>query len=254
MGFTMISDAILAGVLGALLGSFANMLVYRLPREKSIVFERSKCIHCQQVLPWYALVPVLSYLGLKGRCHMCKHVIGFRYLLIELLNIACFVFAVYSFGWTMAALKIAVLFYLLILTWFIDIETQLIPNEITYTMILFGIWFGIYNGEWKMAVVGALSGFALMFAFWLGGKLYYKKEALGGGDVKLAAGIGAFWGWKLCFLSMYLGFLYGGVIGLVLILLKKKKKGEAIAFGPMIVLGTLTTYFFGDLILMAVFG
>jgi leader peptidase (prepilin peptidase)/N-methyltransferase len=230
--------------LGLCFGSFLNVCIYRLPLGKSVVTPRSACPHCGDLIPLYHNVPVLSWLILRGKCRACKQPISPRYLLIELLTGVLF-FSCYShFGLTLAALKCAVLGYLLLGLIFTDAETKLLPDAMTLPGLALGIAFSLVvpvndlasriipgmvstamRGEisWRLwSLSDSLLGAAVGASFLYGAAAIYLRargvEGMGFGDVKLMALIGAFLGTKLTVLTIFAASLTGSLFGLSTVL------------------------------------
>lgn len=235
---------------GLLFGSFMNVCIYRIPIEKSVVFPRSSCMHCGKVLSPVELIPLLSYVILQGRCLGCGQRISPRYFLVELLSGCLFVFVPSYFHFD-AALSFIFLYFscVLVIIFFIDLDHQIIPDVLTFPSLLVGLLAGFKNplaGGIASSALGAALGFSVFYAVSSIAYLIFKKEALGFGDVKFAAVMGAFFGWKLLFFAMYCSFLAGGIIGGLLILLRLKTRKDYIPFGPFLVIGCFITLFLKD--------
>ncbi|QJA05855.1 prepilin peptidase [Thermosulfurimonas marina] len=233
-------------LLGLALGSFLNVVIYRLPRGLSLATPGSFCPHCGHRLRWYENLPLLSYLLQKGRCRSCGGIISWRYPLVELTSGLLILFTFERFGWPAGA--IFYLFSLLLLAaTFIDLEHRIIPDEITLGGLLLGLALSPWNPLVTpfRALVGALCGAG---AFYLLGEFYAwlrGREGLGGGDHKLLALIGAFLGpWRL-FPVVFLAAASGLGAALFLFLLGRRRLsgGSALPFGPFLALGALATLF-----------
>jgi leader peptidase (prepilin peptidase)/N-methyltransferase len=229
---------------GLCFGSFLNVCIYRLPRGKSVVAPRSACPHCGDMIPLYHNLPVVSWLILRGKCRACKHPISPRYLLIELLTGFLFLACYLHFGLTLAALKCAVLGYLLLGLIFTDAETKLLPDAMTLPGLALGILFSLVvpvndlasrimpgmvstamRGEisWRIwSLSDSLLGAAIGASFLYGAAAIYLRargvEGMGFGDVKLMALIGAFLGTKLTVLTIFAASLTGSIFGLSTVL------------------------------------
>ncbi|MCA9471294.1 MAG: A24 family peptidase [Nitrospirales bacterium] len=232
---------------GLLFGSFLTVCVYRIPRELSIVFPRSACLHCEQTIPWYDNIPVLSFLLLRGRCRQCQAPILPRYPLIELSNALGYMAILWRFGWTWESLIYAIFFSaLLVITW-IDWDHQIIPDVISLPGILLGVLAastvlptGLLN-----SIVGILvGGGVLLFMAWLSPYLF-GKEGLGGGDIKLLAMVGAFLGWQAALTTLMFASIVGSILGIILLSCKIVKRGQYIPFGPYLALGAIISLFWG---------
>lgn len=244
-------------VLGLIIGSFVNVLIYRVPGHKSIVSPPSACTSCGKRLTALDLVPVFSYIFLKGKCRHCGERISPRYPLIELLTAVVFVILFIKYSFTVSFFAYAYLMMILIAVFFIDIEHRIIPNGLVLAGLAGGAIFFVYNclrpmpevfgdSKWWTPLAGLLpgSGFLLLIAI-LGSLIYRTEDAMGMGDVKLMAPIGLFLGWKLCIAALSASILLGGVISMVLMLLRIKKRRDTVAFGPFIVIGAFITIMWG---------
>lgn len=253
----MAVEYIFITILGLIIGSFINVCIYRIPSGKSIVSPPSACTGCGSKLKALDLVPVASYIFLKGRCRYCKAAISPRYPLIELLTSVVFLCLFIKFGLSIPFAAYAFLMSILIAVFFIDIDHRIIPDKLVLTAIIGGIALLVYNifnplieiygnDKWWNPVAGFFSGSGFLFLVALLGILIYKTDdAMGMGDVKLMAPIGLFLGWKLCLSSLFISIVLAGITGLFLILLKIKKRKDTIPFGPFIVIGTFITIMWG---------
>ena len=250
---------------GAVVGSFLNVCVHRMPREESIVTPPSHCPHCNQRIRWVDNIPLVSYLLLRGRCRHCQAKITPRYFLVELLTGVLFLLVWLRLTqWSHAPiqgiefLKGPIYWLLvggLIVATFIDFEHYIIPNEITYGGILVGLALSaafppLMNASSVLqgllqSFLGVLCGGLTLLAVALIGEKIFRKEAMGMGDVKFLAAIGAFLGWKATLFTVFVSSMLGGVIGLLLVLLSKKDWQSRIPYGPYIALGALIWIFCG---------
>jgi leader peptidase (prepilin peptidase)/N-methyltransferase len=222
---------LLAGLFGLLIGSFLNVCIYRWPRDLSVVHPRSRCPACEGRILWYDNVPLLSYLILRGRCRNCGSRIHWRYPVVELLTALSFGYFVHLDGATPLAAKYCVFAAILIALVFTDVETLILPDELTIGGLLTGLafaWFvpapdslfQLFGLPPRVAgLVEALAGAIVPAAIlWFGGWLFEKlrhKEGLGFGDVKMLAMIGAFLGIRGTLLTIILGSLMGSIVGLI---------------------------------------
>lgn len=235
-----------AGLLGLIVGSFANVVIWRLPRGESLVFPPSHCPTCGHRLRAYDLIPVLSWLLLRGRCRYCRQPISRFYPLVEGITGGTFAALVAVHGPTWRAAGYALFAVILITAAGTDIKLHLIPNRLTLPAIALGlIWSAaIQTPRFGSTLAGLLisgSLFLLIAAISRGG--------MGGGDVKLAAAVGAFLGLQHSLLALFLAFILGALAGLVLIAAGRKKRKDHIPFGPFIAAGCLAAMLFGDVIL-----
>lgn len=244
-------------IMGLVFGSFVNVLIYRIPLGKSIVTPTFACTSCGARLTARDLVPVFSYVFLKGRCRHCGERISPVYPLVELLTAVVFTALFQRFGLSVPFFAYAFLMIILIAIFFIDLGHRIIPNGLVIAGLIGGMVFFIYNCfhpqpeifgdvKWWTPLAGILpgSGFLLIVAI-IGSIVYRSDDALGMGDVKLMAPIGLFLGWKLCIEALFLSVVLGGVLSLLLMLLGFKKRKDTIAFGPFIVIGAFVTIMWG---------
>ncbi|HCS75559.1 MAG TPA: prepilin peptidase [Clostridiales bacterium] len=233
---------------GMMLGSFFNVCIYRIPRAESIVFPPSHCTSCGTRLKWLDLFPLFSWLFLRGRCRSCKSKISIQYPLVELITGLLYMLLYLKFGFSDSFLTYLILASILIITTAIDIEHQIIPDELVFIGIIAGVVLVLtgLSVHWKDALIGLLVGGGTFLAVALLSEWILKKEGMGGGDIKLMGMIGLFLGWKLTVLSILLSIYAGGLIGGLLLILKIKKRGDAIPYGPFIAVGTIISIFFGN--------
>ncbi len=226
-------EALLAALVGVLIGSFLNVCIFRLPRDLSVIAPRSYCPECERTIHWYDNIPILSFLLLQGRCRRCHARIPFRYPLVELLTAAAFFVAFWFLGVSLAAVKFSIFAAILITLLFSDLEERILPDEFTIGGAILGVVLALFvHLDWGLvslllssvhnqAVISAgESAFAALLcagALWLVGTLYQKirhREGLGFGDVKMVAMIGAFVGVQEALLTLIVGSLLGAVVGL----------------------------------------
>ncbi|TSC32261.1 A24 family peptidase [Corallococcus sp. Z5C101001] len=207
--------------LGLCIGSFLNVVIARVPEGLSIVRPGSRCPKCGHVLSWYENIPVLSWLGLRGRCRGCAMPISPRYVLVELLTGLLFLACLKRFDWTYALVPALVLVFLLVPLTFIDLEHWILPFSLTLPGIAAGVLLAIPRGSGAVvqAVVGAAVGFgAFRLMEYVGWRLF-KREALGGGDKFLVALLGAFLGWHSLLGILFFSSLQGSIVGVALLAL-----------------------------------
>jgi leader peptidase (prepilin peptidase)/N-methyltransferase len=247
----MIADAlwyVAAAALGGLIGSFLNVCIYRLPRRKSIIWPGSHCPSCGAPIAWYDNVPILSYLGLLGRCRQCQAIISLRYPVVEAVNAAGYVTIVAFFGVSWTSMLYSILFSALLVVTGTDLTHKIIPNAVT----LPGIVLGLVGAATVLpvgpvnALLGVVVGGGILWALAWASPYLFGKEGMGGGDIKLLAMIGAFLGWKPALLTIMIGSLTGSVVGLSLIAFGFMKRDEYIPFGPFLVFGALVSMFFAQ--------
>ena len=238
---------ILSIVLGALIGSFLNVCIYRLPREESIVFPGSHCPRCNHPIRFYDNIPVVSYLWLGGRCRHCRHPISIQYPLVEGVTALFSMLLFLKYGPSVDYLFFFALVASLIVITGIDLHHQIIPDVISLPGIGVGLLGSLVLTH--LSFLDALGGMVLG-----GGSLFmvatvyhwlFKREGMGGGDVKLLAMIGAFLGWKAVILTVVLSSFIGSVVGIAVMILKGKDFKYAIPFGPFLALGAVIALFYG---------
>ncbi|MFN8791040.1 MAG: prepilin peptidase [Bdellovibrionales bacterium] len=242
-------------ILGLLLGSFANLLVYRLPLGKPWAWDRSRCQKCQQVVKWYDNIPVFSWFILRGKCRNCQAPYSFRYVVVELLTGVLFGLAYWYYGWSWTLLEVLIFGWMLIVCSFIDFDHMILPDEFTLSGILIGLVGAALNPErnFTEALVGVLIGGGFL---WLMAYLYFlvsQKEGLGGGDIKLLGWIGALLGWKAVPFVITSSAIFGSIVGIALALRSREGLKTAIPFGPYLALAALLYLFGGQTLAQAYF-
>ncbi len=245
---TEVSEYVVTGIVGALIGSFLNVCIYRLPRGESLIWPSSRCPSCGRPVAVYDNIPLFGYLFLGGRCRYCRTLIPLRYPLIEAVTAAGFLVILWVFGLTWSAALYAILFSALLVVAGTDLSHKIIPDVITLPGILVGLGgaatvlpVGILN-----AVLGVLVGGGLLWALAWASPYLFGKEGMGGGDIKLLGMVGAFLGWKPALLTIMIGSLAGSIVGIGLIGSGLLKRDEYIPFGPFLVVGALISLFFGQ--------
>ncbi len=243
---------VFSALFGLIFGSFLNVCIYRIPREKSLAWPPSSCPGCNARIKWYDNIPVLSYLVLLGKCRSCKKPISMRYPVVELLTGALTCLFVWRFGlsvWTFVTLAAV---YALIVLSVIDLDFMIIPDRCSLGLIVLGLAFAWCNpnfsGVWWQkelaSLIGACAGLFGVLAIALIGTWLFKKEAMGGGDVKLMGGVGALIGWQGVITTVVFASFFGLVYAVFLMIFKGKKGGDAIPFGPFLSLGALINLFY----------
>jgi leader peptidase (prepilin peptidase)/N-methyltransferase len=255
-------------IFGLLVGSFLNVCIVRLPRDRSIVNPPSHCPRCKSSIKFYDNIPIVSFLLLRGKCRSCGEPISCRYPFVELMNGLFYVWIMSEFGIGGEAFLVMAFCSSLIVITFIDFDFQIIPDVITFPGMLLGVMIGPFfmstlnvplpfnlghfmPHAWPLlvnflnSVIGLLGGALPLLAIgWIWEKLRH-VEAMGGGDVKLMGMVGSFLGWKGALLTIMIGAFVGSVVGLGLIMLKRHKMDNVIPFGPFLALGAVATTFYG---------
>ena len=242
-------------VFGISFGSFFNVLIYRLPHEISLYRPGSHCPICKSKIRFYENVPIISFIALRGRCSHCKAKISWRYPLVEALAGLLAVGAFYWFGFTVKGFEAALLSLIFIPVFFIDLEHRIIPDILDLPWIPIGLIVSFFPGaivNWKESLLGIIIGGGLFFfVMWMGEKVF-RKEAMGFGDVKLAAMLGAFLGWKNILLVLVMGSFFGSVVGIAIIALSRRDgKSTYVPFGPFLVFAAALALYFGGTIIKA---
>ncbi|MGI8787805.1 MAG: prepilin peptidase [Pyrinomonadaceae bacterium] len=264
-------------ILGACVGSFLNVVIHRVPNEESIIFPNSACPNCKNSIKPYDNIPLLSWLVLRGKCRNCKNPISPRYPAVELLTALLYTLVFWRIGLN-AFLPVGLIFVTaMIALIFIDAENMILPNVITYPLLVFALLarliyslafgaayfadFKVYPLNqmtnypiWLVSIVGAiLGGLVGGGSLWLVGEIWKRLrgvEAMGLGDVKMMFAVGALLGWRLTLLSIFLGAFSGAVIGVVLILRQKDKDLQMqIPFGIFLGTGAIIALLFGEQII-----
>ena len=239
---------IFAFIFGAVVGSFLNVCICRLPKNESIVFPPSHCPTCDYRIPWYDNVPIISYLILRGKCRSCKARISTQYPLVELVTALLTLFLFMRFGPTFVFLVLFLFCSAMVVVTFIDLEHQIIPDVISLPGIVAGFIFSFFIPQigWLNSLIGIVVGGGSLWLVASGYELLTKKEGMGGGDIKLLAMMGAFFGWKAIPFIIFVSSLVGSVIGVTVMLIRKKDAKLAIPFGPFLALGAVLYIFFGS--------
>lgn len=239
--FTLFS----AFIVGAVMGSFSNVCIFRIPLELSIVRPGSYCPTCKTPLAILDNLPLLSFIFLKGKCRYCQGKISWRYPAVELLTATFYLLVYLRFDFPVTIIYTLLVTSLIVIT-FIDIDYKIIPNTITLPGIPIGLALSYFFLPHSIinALIGMLGGgglLLLMAVIYPGG--------MGGGDIKMIAMLGAFLGWEKVFLTIFLGSLIGSVVGITMIILKKGGRKTKIPFGPYLAAGAVLSIFLGNAII-----
>ena len=214
----------------------------------SLVKPRSECPHCEHKITALESIPIISYLALRGRCSQCNTSISLRYPIMEALTGIISGFIAWHFGYGFITVAAFIFVWSMIALAFIDLDTQLLPDDITLPLLWTGLLINLGNGftDISSAVIGAASGYLFLWLIYWCFKIATGKEGMGYGDFKLLAVIGAWFGWKMLPLVILFSSLVGAVIGVGLIIVTKHKRDAPIPFGPYLVGGGLIALFWGD--------
>lgn len=232
-------------ILGLCVGSFLNVCIYRIPRNESIVFPASHCTNCGHTIKKYDLLPIISYIVLKGRCRNCKSKISPIYPLIEVLNTIIYIGLYFKFGFSFSFFKFAVLTSALIVIGVIDFFTSYVYlKTVVFTGVLglsCFIYQWIYTGNLPIDLLyAAVLGFFIIYI------IVKLTKGMGEGDIEIISLCGLFLGVRYLLLEVFLAFILGALVGSILIILKLKNKKEVISFTPYIALSVLITIFYGN--------
>ena len=274
--------AAVCGLVGLVVGSFLNVVIHRLPKmlerdwdaqaadlleQKNLPDEAKKlrdgdvgrynlmipasaCPRCGHKIGWYENIPIVSYVFLRGRCSSCKAPISIRYPVVEAISGILAAYIAWRFGLTLAMAGALIFTWSLIALTAIDIDTQLLPDDITLPLLWLGLLVNMTNGftHLQSAVIGAVAGYlSLWTVYWLF-KLTTGKEGMGYGDFKLLSAIGAWLGWKMLPIVILLSSLVGAIVGISLIVFTRHGRNTPIPFGPYLAAAGLLALFWGETI------
>ena len=244
-------------IIGAMLGSFFNVCIYRLPRGEGIIFPGSHCPKCQaQLKPWDN-IPILSYIFLRGKCRYCNGIISSRYILVESITGLLYLGLYLRFGLGVEFFYYIFFISVLVIITFIDIEHFLILDKITYPSMVVGLMACLIKKDLAGGAIGLLVGAGIIYGIVVVSAVILKminhpckdEGGMGLGDVKLGGVMGVFLGWKFVLVALFLACLFGSIIGLFLIFLKLKKRTDYIPFGPYLAMGSLVVVLWGEKVL-----
>lgn len=231
-------------ILGLLLGSFFNVCIYRIPKGESIAFPPSHCTSCDSRIKWYDLIPVISYIILRGRCRHCKEKISIRYPIVELTTGLLFLAVYLEYGISAETAKYIVFTSLLIIIGMIDFDTTDVYDSTIIIGIIAGLAFTAAAYFLKSDVTGLILG--ALFGGGIIAVIIILTKGMGWGDAEICFLCGLFLGFKLTIVMMFLSFVIGGVTGIILLVLKLKTRKDYIPFGPFVALAGIITVLFGQ--------
>lgn len=239
---------LIGGLFGAVIGSFLNVCIVRLPADQSVVSPPSRCPRCGNPVAWRDNIPMLGWLFLRGRCRHCREPISPMYPLVELAVALLWAGMAWRLGFTVAALAGALFGTLLLGIALTDAREYIIPDEFTWGGLVAGLLLAAAGGLASIghALLGAAVGFGLLWLVGVLGRWVFKEEAMGGGDIKMMAMVGAFVGWQGVLLTIFLGALAGTLIFLPLTLLGRK---QLVPFGVFLAIGAAITWLVGPAII-----
>jgi len=231
---------------GIICGSFANVCIYRLPKNKSIVTGRSFCPKCKKKIIWYDNIPLLSFILLKSKCRFCKKPINSQYFIVELITAISFVSIYYFFGLTLAALLLSILSVFFIIIFFIDLKHFIIPNELTFPLMIIG-FFKSFDPNLNQTIfpnyinslIGGVFGYLIIWLIIFFYKKVRKKEGMGLGDAKLLAVVGFWFGWFSIPFTIFMSSVVALIFVLPSLINKSRKMSSQIPFGPYIIIAAI---------------
>ncbi|MCK5684219.1 prepilin peptidase [bacterium] len=248
-------------IFGTFVGSFINVLIYRIPRYESFIFPSSHCTRCGKILGFFDLIPVLSWIGNGGRCHYCAGRVSFIYPFVEILEGFIFMLAYHLYGgnpFFVAKCIVMLSFFVVISA--LDIKFQIIPDGMNLSLFLTGAAFSFAGTFLKVnesyvpffdsyildGLFASFAGGGFLWAIGFLGEKIFKRPAMGGGDVKLAIGLGFFVGYKILIAGLFLSFFLGAFFGILLMIITLNKKSTYIPFGPYIFFSVCVVYIMGE--------
>lgn len=241
-------ELVIIMMIGLCIGSFLNVCIYRIPREESIAFPPSHCTSCGHKLKWYELVPVISYIILKGKCKKCKDKISIQYPIVEIVNGILYLLIFFKFEYTIDTIKYMILVSLMLVIGMIDFKTKFVYTSTTITSGITGIAFIII--DWAITkkfpidnILGGLIGLVII------GLIVLITGGMGEGDIDIAVISGLFLGVKGTIFMLFSGVVLGGIVAGVILISKIKNRKSEIAFGPFLAIGTVFAIFYGNQII-----
>ena len=245
-------DLVFVIILGALWGSFANVCIIRMPQGKGVVVGRSFCVKCNKKIQWFDNIPIISYLLLKFKCRNCKTKISFQYFLVETISLINFLVLYLIFGLSLTTLFLIILSVVFLIIFFIDLKHYIIPNSLTYSMMILGFIKSFVPNldpifpNFLNSLIGGLLGYGIIWSIIYFYRQFKKKEGMGLGDAKLFAVIGFWFGWISIPFVIFLSSIIALLSVLPDLLRSSKKLSSQIPFGPFIILGTIFYLVFQD--------
>ena len=245
-------DLIFVIILGALWGSFANVCIIRIPQGIGVVIGRSLCVKCKKKIQWFDNIPIISYLLLKFKCRNCKTKISFQYFLVESISLINFLVLYLIFGISLTTLLLIILSVVFLIIFFIDLKHYIIPNSLTYSMMILGFIKSFDPNldpifpNFLNSLIGGLLGYGIIWSIIYFYRQFKKKEGMGLGDAKLFAVVGFWFGWISIPFVVFLSSIIALLSVLPDLLRSSKKLSSQIPFGPFIILGTIFYLVFQD--------
>ena len=233
-------------IFGGVLGSFANVCIYRLPKNQSVITGRSSCPSCKKKIHWYDNIPLLSFILLIGKCRFCKNKIDLQYFIVELISAISFVSIYYFFGLTITALLLLILSVFFIIIFFIDLKHFIIPNVLTFPLMIIG-FIKSFDPNLNKAIfpnyinslIGGFVGYSIIWLIIYFYKKIRKKEGMGLGDAKLMAAIGFWFGWISIPIVIFISSFVALIFAVPSLIKKSLQMSSEIPFGPYIIVGCI---------------
>tara|TARA_B100000686_G_scaffold176756_1_gene183775 strand:+ start:44 stop:820 length:777 start_codon:yes stop_codon:yes gene_type:complete len=248
--------SILIFILGLILGSFANVCIYRLPLKKQIIFGRSFCPKCKKKIIWYDNIPLISFILLLGKCRKCKKEISIKYLFVEFISGISFVYLFLNYNNYLEVIFLQILVIFILIIFFIDLKYLIIPDVLNFTLISLAMvknfipnFQSDFTYDINQSIIGGIVGYLII---WLIIFLYKKIkniEAMGLGDAKLMTAVGLFFGWEAVFLILFCSAILGLISVIPSLLNKSKNIKSQIPFGPFILISSIIYYFTGNFLI-----
>ncbi len=233
-------------VLGLCVGSFLNVVIYRVPRRLSIVWPGSFCPACRAPIHWYDNLPVVGWMLVGGRCRACLARIPARYPIVEALTGGLFLLHLLVFGWDPILIPRILFACAMVALFAIDLEHKLLPDAITLKGIAAGLAFSlVFPPGIVDSVIGVVAGYGSLWLVATAWELFAKKEAMGGGDLKMLAMVGACLGWQGVVITFFVGFMVGGFFSGLLLAARKARLASQIPFGTFLAIGAMVASFWG---------
>ena len=246
-------DFLIIIVLGAIWGSFANVCIYRLPKNKEIIIQSSFCPNCKKKIHWFDNIPILSFIFLFGRCRKCNKLISLRYPTVELLGVISF-FSIYlNFGLTITTLLLMILAIFFIIIFFIDLKYFIIPDSLTFPLMIIG-FVKSFDPDLNTSIfpnylnslIGGIFGYLIIWLIIYFYKRIRRKEGMGLGDAKLLAGIGFWFGWVSVPFIIFISSVVALILTIPSLVNQTRKMSSKIPFGPYIIVGCIFYILFSN--------
>ena len=250
---SIILTSFLSIAVGGILGSFFNMLIYRLPKQKSILFPRSFCPNCKHNLSWKNLIPIVSFCFQKGSCSFCGSLISKRYIVVECLQVFLTFWYLFPNSFVYLNHQFFVFCSICIILFFTDLEHFMLPFYVNLSLIPLGLFFAIKHSTVSSVLISTLILIGVLFLFRALFNYLYKRDTFGIGDIILLGGFCINWGWILSVMSFYFAAILGGLYSIYLLVTKRKKRLDYIPFGPFLILGFYASYFFHEYVISMLF-